>query len=195
MKQVYVYASLWRVEGIYIWGCPWIWCGFDIHLLYSPGGHNYCTCSLPLQLQNHVRYTTCMYCYHTAIMHPLILQSGIGIIFVVKCFTSVTYILRFKFPSILLVYYISIPIILDVTHFIGLAGRRSLFCRSDSLFDDPTPFCSFTGTELDLRLTSLYSFINFICLQLSPIYFYIPLQELYTILCTHLPASYGFLLL
>ena len=109
----------------------------------------------------------------TAIMHPLILQSGIGIIFVVKCFTSVTYILRFKFPSILLVYYISIPIILDVTHFIGLAGRRSLFCRSDSLFDDPTPFCSFTGTELDLRLTSLYSFINFICLQLSPIYFYI----------------------
>ena len=68
---------------------------------------------------------------------------------------------RFKFPSILLAYHISIPIILDLTHFTGLAGRHSLFCRSTSLFGDPTPFCSFIGAELAFSLYIL------ICLQVS----------------------------
>ena len=112
--------------------------GFDASLLRPSGWHSYCTPSLLSQLQNHVSYATCAHCYDhlSACIRSLSLHCEISLQ-IIAC--------RFKFPSILLVYCISIPIILDVTHFIGLAGRRSLFCQSASLFDDPTPFCSFTG--------------------------------------------------
>ena len=86
---------------------------------------------------------------------------------------------RFNFPSILLVYHISIPIILDLTHFIGLAGRHSLFCRSTSLFGDPTSFCSFTGAEPAFSLYSL------ICLQLSNKITSLLHRQYYYVLCRY----------
>ena len=55
---------------------------------------------------------------------------------------------RYRFPSILLVYFLVTPIIFDVTYLIGLAGRDALYCRSSDLLETiekSTPFCYFTG--------------------------------------------------
>ena len=55
---------------------------------------------------------------------------------------------RFKFPSVLLVYYLSVPIIDDVVFFVRSIGSDSLFCHSPDLFEtiaQPTPFCIMTG--------------------------------------------------
>ncbi len=68
------------------------------------------------------------------------------LIYIIMC-TLLNFI-RYRFPSILLVYFLVSPIIFDVTYLIGLAGRDALFCRSSDLLEtieNSTPFCSFTG--------------------------------------------------
>ena len=55
---------------------------------------------------------------------------------------------RFKFPAILLVYYLVSPIIIDVTFFIRVFGRNHLLCSSLDLLDSiehSTPFCYLSG--------------------------------------------------
>ena len=51
----------------------------------------------------------------------------------------------------LLVYYLSIPIIDDVVFFVRLIGSDSLFCHSPDLFESigqPTSFCIMTGSYI-----------------------------------------------
>ena len=55
---------------------------------------------------------------------------------------------RFTFPSILLVYYLVSPIILDVAFFVGLAGQNTLLCSSSNVLEaieHSTQFCYFSG--------------------------------------------------
>ena len=60
--------------------------------------------------------------------------------------------IRFKFPSILLVYFLMGPIALGVVFFINFAGQESLLCRSSEdlieIIEYSTPFCSFLGIIL-----------------------------------------------
>lgn len=84
---------------------------------------------------------------HLVCMH-WILFCDMVIITINLCILSVVYCCRYKFPSVLLVYFLLSPIIFDITYLIRLFGREALFCRSSDLLetiDNPTPFCSFTG--------------------------------------------------
>ena len=64
---------------------------------------------------------------------------------------------RFRFPSVLLVYYLLAPIILDVLYVILTAGSSSLLCYSSNLLENinyTTPFCSLLGKCHVLMITS-----------------------------------------
>ena len=68
---------------------------------------------------------------------------------------NVAYCYRYKFPSILLVYFLLSPMILDITYLIQLFGREALFCRSSDLLEtieNSTPFCSFTGLYITISM-------------------------------------------
>ena len=57
-------------------------------------------------------------------------------------------IVRFKFPSVLLVYYLSPPLLQDISYFITVLRGNHLLCVSSDLvesLENSTPFCQVTG--------------------------------------------------
>ena len=57
-------------------------------------------------------------------------------------------IVRFKFPSVLLIYYLSPPLLLDINYFINVLGEDRLLCKWSDLvesLENSTPFCQVTG--------------------------------------------------
>ena len=59
---------------------------------------------------------------------------------------------RLKFPSILLVYFLSALLVSDMVIIINLAEQGSLLCQNSvdltEIIEHPTPFCSFLGKQL-----------------------------------------------
>ena len=59
---------------------------------------------------------------------------------------------RFKFPSILLVYFLLVPLFNDIVFVIKLVEQGSLLCQDSldliKIIEHSTPFCSFLGKHL-----------------------------------------------
>ena len=75
--------------------------------------------------------------------------------------------LRYRYPSVFVVYQTIPSIILAVLVLVGFSARRKLFCRSQDLQESirhPTPFCTLTGKGCDDHKT-IYTIHVSTCMQ------------------------------
>ena len=86
-----------------------------------------------------------MYCWETI----MLLRSN-------SC-SSTAY--RFKFPSVFIIFQTITVSVYAVFLLIGYTDKQALFCSSDDVIetlDNPTPFCTIIGWNLEYTVLAIY---------------------------------------